>query len=269
MTRIITRSLSGAIAAICIVAHVASAQSLERRVAGARGSVAFAYATRANVCGDGSSITVSDDASPGWTTRSSRSGIHMGSRVSRYERCVMGPARVVLHRDGDRVVEVRVTVGGAPRPADTDLGEVPASEAASYLLDIAPRLTGRSADDAVMGSEIADGVVVWQRLLQIARSRDASEAARKAALFWVSQEASNAATAGLDSIATDDDATLSVRSDALFHIAQRPHGEGIPALVRVVETSRSVKLRKDAIFFLAQSGDARALALFERLLAAR
>jgi hypothetical protein len=60
-----------------------------------------------------------------------------------------------------------------------------------------------------------------------------------------------------------------VRQDALFHLAHRPNGEGIPALVRVVETSKSVKLRKDAIFYLSQSRDARALELFERLLAGR
>jgi HEAT repeat protein len=110
---------------------------------------------------------------------------------------------------------------------------------------------------------------VWRDLLRIARDSEASESSRKSALFWVSQEASGAATAGLDSIAADDDATLSVRSDALFFLAQRPNGEGIPALVRVAEKSRSTKLRKDAIFFLAQSGDPRALALFEKLLTAR
>ncbi len=120
-----------------------------------------------------------------------------------------------------------------------------------------------------MGAEIADGVVVWRRLLQIARSSDASESARKASLFWVSQEASVVATAGLDSLASDDDASLPVRKDALYYLAHRPNGEGIPALLRVAEASKSIKLRKDAIYYLAQSRDSRALELFERLLAGR
>ena len=196
--------------------------------------------------------------------------MHIGTRRGeRYERCDRGPAQVVLHREDSRVVDLRVTVGGRPEAGDTHLGDVPAADAARYLLALAPRLTGQSADDAVMGGEIAEGVVVWPRLLQIARDGDASERARKAAVFWVSQEASVAATRGLDSIAVDDDVTLSVRSDALFYLGQRPNGEGIPALVRVVETSRSIKLRKDAIFYLAQSRDARALQLFEKLLAGR
>ena len=251
-------------------ATTAAPQSLESRVASAHGSVAFEYVTRPNVCGDGSSISVSDDASPGWMLRSSRSGIHIGTRRrDTYERCDVGPARVLLRHEGAHVVELRVSVGGQPENADTELGDVRPQEAATYLLELAPRLSGRSGDDAVMGAAIADGVVIWQRLLSIARDSAASEASRKAALFWVSHEASAAATAGLDSIAGDDDGLLSVRSDALFYLAQRPGGEGIPALIRVVESSKSVKLRKDAIWFLAQSRDGRALALFEKLLSGR
>jgi hypothetical protein len=256
--------------AIAALSSVASAQSLESRVATSRGTVVFTYETRPNVCGDGSSINLSDDASPGWTIRRGRSGVHIGTRRGeRYERCDQGPAQVVLRRDGARVDYLRVTVGGRPETGDTDLGDVPPADAARYLLALAPRLTGQSADDAVMGSVIAEAVVVWPRLLEIARDGGASDVARKAAVFWVSQEASVAATRGLDSIAVDDDVTLSVRSDAVFFLAQRPNGEGIPALVRVVETSKSVKLRKDAIFYLAQSHDSRALDLFEKLLAGR
>ena len=65
----------------------------------------------------------------------------------------------------------------------------------------------------------------------------------------MSQEASAAAIAGVASIAVDDEATLAVRQDALFYLAQGPHGEGIPALVRVAESPKSAKLRKDAIWF--------------------
>lgn len=264
------RRALGGIAAVVCLAQAGVAQPLERRIAAARGSVAFEYATRPSVCGDGASIMISNDSSPGWTLRSTRSGVHIGTRSGRkYERCEIGPARVVLRRDGSRVADLRVTVGGRPAAADTELGDVAPVEAADYLLDIAPGLTGHSADNAVMGAEIAEGAVVWRRLLQIARSSGASEAARKASVFWVSQEASIAATAGLDSIAGDDDVSLPVRKDALYHLAHRPNGEGIPALLRVAETSKSISLRKDAIWFLAHSGDGRALALFEKLLAGR
>jgi len=258
-------------AASLVLAGVAPAQSLESRIAAARGTVAFEYATRPNVCGDGWSINVSDDSSAGWTARSRRRGIHIGTRRGRGEsaNCETGPARAVLRRDGSQPPELRLTVGGRPADADTELGDVSPGEAARYLLALAPRLAGQSGEHAVMGAAIADGVVAWPRMLEIARQRGASEAAQKAAVFWVSQEAGAVATRGLDSVASDDDVTLSVRADALFYLAQRPSGEGIPALVKVAESSKSSRLRKDAIFFLAQSRDSRALDLFERLLAGK
>jgi hypothetical protein len=259
---------------LCLTIACASeagfAQSLKTRVATSRGSVGFDFTTRRNVCGNGMSINVSDDSSSGWTTRSRRSGIHIGRSDSR-ERyvCEEGPARVTLVQSGGAVTEVRVTVGGRDERADTELGSVGAPEAARYLLEIAPKLSGRSAENAVLGAAIADSSTIWRRLLEIARDNDASEGARKASLFWLSQEASTVATAGLGAVAMDDDAQTSVRGDALFFLSQRPGGEGIPGLIRVVRESKSIKLRKDAIWFLSQSRDPRALELFEQLLAGR
>jgi hypothetical protein len=250
------------------VASIAEAQSLDDRIASAPRIVAFEFETRANVCGNGRSISVSDDSSAGWMTRSRR-GIHIGRRDSRdREYCEQGPARVVIDHDARRIRDVRVTVGGAGERTDADLGAIPSADAARYLLSIAPRIDGQGADDAIMGAAIAADVKTWPRMLDIARDNGASESARKAALFWVSHEASAAATAGLGAVANDDDAATSVRSDALFFLAQKK-AEGIPALIRVVNESKSVKLKKDAIFFLSQSRDPRALDLFEKLLSGR
>jgi hypothetical protein len=251
------------------LAPIATAQSLEERVASAPRIVAFEFTTRANVCGDGRSVSVSDDSSAGWTTRSRRSGIFIGRSDGRERRiCEQGPARVVIDHDGRRIRDVRVTVGGSRERVDAELGNVPSADAARYLLSIAPRLEDHAADDAIMGGAIAAGVKPWSRMLEIARDNNAAEGSRKVALFWVSREASAAATAGLSDVAADDDATTSVRSDALFHLAQRKP-DGIPALIRVVTESKSVKLRKDAIFYLSQSRDPRALELFEKLLSGR
>ena len=247
-----------------------NAQSLENRVAAARGSVGFEFTTKPNVCGNGSSINISDDTSEGWTKRNRRSGIHIGRHISGDDRyCEEGPARVILEHTGANITDVRVTVGGRERKADTELGPIAASDAARFLLAIAPQLSSDDADDAIMGAAIADSAVVWKRMLEIARDNEASSSARKSSLFWVSQEATTAATAGLDSVASDDDADLAVRKDALFFLAQRPHGEGVPALIRVVETSKSRSLKKDAIWHLSQSQDPRAIDLFERLLSGR
>jgi hypothetical protein len=255
---------------LALAAESAGAQSLENRVAGARGSIGFEYDTKRNVCGDGASINISDDTTSGWTTSRRRSGIHMGrSRAGESPLCEEGPARVILTRSGSDITSVDVTVGGRPARADTELGAVNAVEAARYLLAIAPKISGRGADHAVMGAAIAEGASLWRRMLEIARDNSASESARKSTLFWVSQEASDVATAGLRDVAMDDDSGTKVRSDALFYLAQRRDGEGIPALIKVVRESKSVKLKKDAIFHLSQSRDPRALDLFEKLLAGK
>jgi len=249
---------------ICAMTQTASAQTLETRVANAKGSIAFEFNTRRNVCGNGMSIEISDDTSSGWTTRSRRSGIRMGRTVSGDRTiCEEGRARVTLSNS-----DLRVTVGGRQERVDTDLGAIGAPEAANYLLKIAPALKGRSADNAVMGAAIADSTNLWRRMLEIARDNDASEASRKSSLFWVSQEAGAVATAGISSIVMDEDADAPVRSDALFFLAQRK-AEGVPALIRVVRESKSAKLRKDAIWHLSQSRDPRAIDLFEQLLAGK
>ena len=262
-----TRTLS--ICALAVAAHTAAGQSLQDRIAAARGTVGFTVETKPNVCGDGRGIFVSDDTSPGWNVRR-RSGTNISHNRSGAEySCEVAPAHVVMEHDGSKATSLRMSVGGARTGADMELGAVPAPEAVRYLLSVAPHLDGRSGDDAVAAAAIADVPKTWTGLLAIARDDGATESARKSALFWVSREASAAAVAGLSGVAEDDDATISVRSDALFFLSQRKDGSGVDALVRVVRESKSMKLRKDAIWYLSQTRDPRALALFEQLLSGR
>jgi hypothetical protein len=259
--------ISTLVCAVLLVAQAASAQSLEQRVASARGTVGFEFNTKSGVCGNGSSISISNDGSTGYVMSAHRDGMHIGRTYAGDNSiCEAGPARVVLSHSGSDVSEVTTTVGGRVTRADVELGAVTPADAVDYLLSIAPRLTGRSSDAALLGAAIADGQSPWTRMLAIARDNAASDASRKSSLFWVSQEAGNIATAGIREVAMDDDATTSVRSEALFFLAQRKDHEGVPALIRVVQESKSPKLRKDAIFFLSQSKDPRALDLFEKLL---
>jgi hypothetical protein len=228
------------------------AQSLESRVAAARGSVSFSYATRPNVCGTATGIEIGEDSSSGWSVRSRRSGIHIGTRRGAgYERCDVGPAHVLLQPSGNAVSDVRVTVAGRPHVGDADLGDVPPAEAARYLLGIAPRLSGRAADHAVMAAQIAEGVVLWQRLLEIARDDRASLAARKSSVFWLNQYDNAGARTGIDEILKDDRVPLAVRKDALFHVAQRQESSRILASV-IAQAEAPLELRKDAVFHLAQ-----------------
>jgi len=60
-----------------------------------------------------------------------------------------------------------------------------------------------------------------------------------------------------------------IREQAVFALSQRPKDEGVPALIRVARTNKDPEIRKRALFWLGQSGDPRALALFEELLTKR
>lgn len=257
-----------ALAVGVLAPRATGAQNLEDRIAATSGSVAFEFATRGNVCGDGEGIFISDSTPPGWNVRPRRSGTHIG-RGDGNGLCEIAPARAVVEHEGKRVTSIRVSVGGPASRVDGALGRVPAEQAARFLLAVASRLDGRSADDALTGASIADVPRVWPQMLEIARDANASESSRRSSLFWLSREASAAAVAALGAVAEDDDATLGVRKDAVFHLAQRRDGSGVESLIRIVRQSKSAQIRKDALWHLGQSRDPRAIDLFAELLAGR
>jgi HEAT repeat protein len=113
---------------------------------------------------------------------------------------------------------------------------------------------------------LADSATVWPELLRIARDADVATETRRQAVFWVSQAAEVAATRGLDSLVAEDTIDREVREQAVFALSQRPREEGVPALLRIARTHHDPTLRRRAIFWLGQSNDPRALALFEELL---
>ena len=53
----------------------------------------------------------------------------------------------------------------------------------------------------------------------------------------------------------------------MFALSQLPTDDGVPRLIDVARTNRNPAVRKQAIFWLGQSRDPRALAFFEEVLA--
>jgi HEAT repeat protein len=49
-------------------------------------------------------------------------------------------------------------------------------------------------------------------------------------------------------------------------MSQLPHEDGVPALIRVARGNKSPAVRKSALFWLGQTNDPRAIALFEEIL---
>ncbi|MGH7673547.1 MAG: HEAT repeat domain-containing protein, partial [Gemmatimonadales bacterium] len=103
-------------------------------------------------------------------------------------------------------------------------------------------------------------------LLRIARDARISRRVRRSAVFWIGQAAGDAATRGLTDLVDDRATDRDVREQAVFALSQRPREEGVPALIRIAKEHRDAELRRKAIFWLGQSDDPRALALFEELL---
>jgi len=52
----------------------------------------------------------------------------------------------------------------------------------------------------------------------------------------------------------------------VFALSQLPHDEAVPKLIEVARNQRNPQVRKQAFFWLGQSGDPRALAFIEQTL---
>jgi hypothetical protein len=245
-----------------------SGQSLAARVAASPdGWVRFAYAARPGVSGNGRNV-IQWDCGRGNCRQQVEGSFSDVSDGNGRGVCDSGPVRIEVRMRRGAASSLRVAVGGTwvGRPNVTDLGIVSAPEAARYLLSLARRSAGDAGGRAIFAATLADSAIVWPELLRIARDPDVATETRRQAVFWVSQAAEVAATRGLDSLVHEDTIDREVREQAVFALSQRPREEGVPALVRIARTHRDPTLRRRAIFWLGQSNDPRALALFEELL---
>ena len=239
------------VAGLALTAATTEAQSLARKIEAVKdGTVRMSFAAKAGVCGDGRhNISMNADRRGEWESE-----------------CEAGPVRIALDRSGGETVALRSYVGGRWRGGEAvDLGTVPAREAAEWLLKLAEQNAGAS-EDAIFPAVLADSVQPWPALLRIAGNDHVTSETRKSAIFWLGQAAGDAAVKGLDSVVADKKGDREVRESAIFALSQRPKEEGVPALIRVVRNNPDPELRKKALFWLGQSGDPRALSLFEELL---
>lgn len=230
-----------------------AAQELDRRISEAPdGWVRLAFEARPGVCGDGEEIWIRDE-------HRSRGG----------RECEEGPVRLELRVRSGRVQRFDARVGGTPGARGepvTDLGMAPPEAAATWLLELAVVAEEEIGEEAAFAATLARGVEVWPDLLRIARDDDVPKGTRSSAVFWLGQEAAEAATAGLSSI-IEDEGELEIREHAVFALSQRPEPAAVAALIRVARSNPEPELRKHAIFWLGQRAeDPRVLDLFEELL---
>lgn len=265
-----------ALLAACCLAFAGTAaapvhgQDLGRQVSAVRdGAVGFRYAAAPGVFGAGDGVII--------IRRDGRTSIMHGSMRGDFSRfdtascaCQNGPVRVVLTKQAGKVTRLDVAVGddwpssGAVR----DLGEVQPQTAANYLVDLVPDVPRRAANEAMMAAGLGRDVVLWRRLLPLARDRSLESGKRKQVVFWLGQEASDAVLGPLQQLALADDDDIAVRKSAIFALSQHKGVDVVPTLMRLAQSDRlDPRLRKQAFFWLAQHPDPEVVDFFERLLA--
>jgi HEAT repeat protein len=102
-------------------------------------------------------------------------------------------------------------------------------------------------------------------LIRVAET-DSDNELKKQALFWIGQKAGQRSLDVLGKTVDSDDADTDVQKQAVFAISQRPKDEAVPLLIKIAKTHAKPEVRKQAMFWLGQTGDPRALEFFKEVL---
>jgi HEAT repeats len=173
--------------------------------------------------------------------------------------------------NGTRIERIRTFTPDCP----VDAGSTPivraqgvtAAESAAWLGAVAAAPdadVNRVVEPALLALSLDDDPVALTKLISIARD-DARTRVRGQALFWLADRAGERVMATIAG-AIDNDPDLEVKKKAVFALSQMPRDEGVPKLIEVARTNRNPAVRKQAIFWLGQSNDARAITFLEEIL---
>jgi len=110
----------------------------------------------------------------------------------------------------------------------------------------------------------ADAGDISPELSRLVRDRDAGIETRKQALFWFGQ--GDASTKDLVRLYDSLDAR-SLREHFTFVASQRRDNEAIDKLIDIARGDRDSEVRKQAMFWLGQTKDPRAIKFFRDILA--
>lgn len=226
-----------------------TAQSIADRVNSVRdGIVRLSFPSRPGVCGDGMGSV--------WTRN---------PRGDSWRSCIAGPIRVAIGRDNGSTISVRTRVGGqwSAGTSETDLGSVPPEDAARYFLRLARELSGRNANDAMSAAVFADAGDISPELARLVNDKDVVLETRKQALFWFGQ--GDAPTKDLIRLYDGLDAR-SLREHFTFVVSQRRDSEAVDKLIDIARNERDAEIRKQAMFWLGQTKDPRAIKFFHDVL---
>lgn len=89
---------------------------------------------------------------------------------------------------------------------------------------------------------------------------------RKQAIFWLGQKAGQRSLKYLGDVVERSDGETEIQKQAVFALSQKPRDEAVPTLIRIARTHPKGEVRKQAIFWLGQIDDERALQFFKEIL---
>ncbi len=235
----------------------ADAQDLRRRIeSGPDGIVTLSYPARPDACGYGLSVLRIGSPGGGW--------VYSNIEGADGNRCDTGPAIAVINRAGGSVFSIRVGIGPVPAQVrGTDLGTVPAAQAAEYFLGLAERSDGRLGRDALLAGVLADHRDNATGLLRIARTSTLSRGLRESALSWLGRElaldgagANRALISALVAMARNENEASSVRARAVNALS-RAEGAATSELTALAR-DESREVARAALSALSRSPDPKA-----------
>jgi hypothetical protein len=123
----------------------------------------------------------------------------------------------------------------------------------------------RVRERAVFGLSVNTSAASVTSLIGIARNNPSARL-RGQALVALGRKAGSRALETMTG-AIDEDPEIEVKKRAVFALGQLPKDEGVPKLIELARTHKNPQIRRQAMIVLGRSNDARAVQLFEEVLA--
>jgi hypothetical protein len=120
-------------------------------------------------------------------------------------------------------------------------------------------------EHAVFAMQLGDDERAVKELINIAQM-DKNQKVRKTAIFWLGQKASEESIEALKDVIDEPEEDTEMKQSAVFAISQLPKDQSVPMLIDIAKTHQNPKIRKNAIFWLGQTGDEEAVKFFEEIL---
>lgn len=166
--------------------------------------------------------------------------------------------------------ECAVDAGGLPVLLLTGVSPAESLEWLVTMVKSAPAGTrgpSRLLEPSLAALAWHPGDAAVRALLAFAR-QDTRPSVRGKALFWLGQRAGQESARGI-SEAVNEDPEIEVKKKAVSALAQMPPDQGVPLLINLARTHSNREVRRQAMFWLGQSKDPRAISFFEDVLTPR